>query len=82
MAPFLRLKFERLRRKLTQYELGNLTDIPQAHISYMELGRMIPTEEQLVRLSNALLITPPRVLMQECKIADPSPAPDDEKVGA
>ena len=82
MAPFLRLKYERLRRKLTQSDLGHLTGIPQYHISYMEMGRMNPTEEELVRLANALLISPPSVLLKECKIADPETeeSPDAELV--
>lgn len=84
MAPFLRLKYERLRRKLTQLDLAHLTGIPQPHISYMELGRMNPTEEQLVRLANALLISPPSVLMKPCLIADPEPEANDtpSEVGA
>ena len=82
MAPFLRLKFERIRRHLSQDQLGRKTGIRQSDISAMERGRLNPTEDELARLANALLINPPSVLLKEIPIRDPEPENhEEEKVG-
>jgi transcriptional regulator with XRE-family HTH domain len=83
--PFLRLRFERYRRNLTQAQLGRKAGIPYSHICWMETGRMIPTEKELARLADVLLVSPPEILMREVAIADPESEPEPrvtaDKVG-
>ena len=50
----LYLEFARRQRRWSQDYVGQLTRIPQAFISLMELGRGIPTDEQRRRLAVAL----------------------------
>jgi transcriptional regulator with XRE-family HTH domain len=78
VAPFLRLKFERIKRNLSQQDLANKTGIPQPTISDIERRRINPTEQELFQLANALLISPPGVLMRECSIQDPAPEHPEE----
>lgn len=70
----LRLTYERIRRHWSQSELGRRSSIRQQDISLIETGRLIPTEEQLLRLANALLITPPAVLLAPTVLADEAEA--------
>lgn len=70
----LRLTYERIRRHWSQTELGRRARIRQQDISLIEIGRLIPTEEQLLRLANALAITPPSVLMKPTVLVDESEA--------
>ena len=59
----LRLEYERRIRRWSQVKLAEKSRIPQKDISLIERGRLIPTEQQLVNLANALKITPASVLM-------------------
>ena len=78
--PFLRLRYERYRCKLTQEALANKAGLHRNFIINFESGRMIPTPEELFRLANVLLVSPPEILMREVKIPDPSPEPEEEPV--
>lgn len=72
--PIFRLHLERLKRRWTQAELGRRAGIRQSDISAIERGRLNPTEDELLRLANALAITPPSVLMKETVLADEAAA--------
>jgi transcriptional regulator with XRE-family HTH domain len=54
----LHVEFARRQKRWSQETLGQLTDIPQAFISLMELGRGIPTPAQAQRLADVLGVTP------------------------
>jgi transcriptional regulator with XRE-family HTH domain len=84
VAPFLRLKYERLRRQLSQFDLATKANIPRPYISHFEKGRMTPTEDELFRLANVLLVSPPSILLKPCVLADPEPEENNEpkEVGA
>jgi transcriptional regulator with XRE-family HTH domain len=62
---FLRLKFERLKRDLTQEYVARATDISMREYCLIEQGRCTPTEDQLDRLGRRFLITPASVLLKE-----------------
>jgi len=49
-----RMKILRMVRGLTQVGLGELTDIPANYISYMECGKVYPSEELEATIRAAL----------------------------
>jgi transcriptional regulator with XRE-family HTH domain len=49
-----KLKFWRRRRGLSQLALAGRADISQRHLSFMELGRAVPSREMVLRLAAAL----------------------------
>lgn len=63
-----RLRFERIKRGWTQRQLGDLARVRQVDVSFIETGRLRPTEEQLRRLARALGISPPDVLLRPVKV--------------
>ena len=52
------LKILRLKRKQTQWELGQAAQITNYKISQFECGRLEPTPEELQRLAEALETSP------------------------
>lgn len=58
-----RLAAIRKERKLTQEKLAELTDLANNYISNIENNRSIPSLETLVKLCNALEITPNDLLL-------------------
>jgi transcriptional regulator with XRE-family HTH domain len=59
-----RAEFERRKRGLTQHQLADLTGVPQTYISLLERGRLVPTEQELVSLSEVLEVSPPSALLK------------------
>ena len=49
-----RLKYERLKKGLSQSDLSNLTNITRAAISEYELNNIIPTKETLLKINSVL----------------------------
>lgn len=70
----LRIKYERIKRHWTQHELARRSGIRIEPLGLIENGRLQPTEEQLLRLANALKITPPEVLLKPTVLADEAAA--------
>ncbi len=66
----LRLKFERLKRDLSQGEIAILVGITQPMVSLCEQGRLRLTPDQLDRIAQVLGISPPEVLMREVLVLD------------
>jgi transcriptional regulator with XRE-family HTH domain len=52
----LRLRWWRERRGLSQLELANSAEVSQRHISFIELGRTVPSREMVLRLAVALAV--------------------------
>src|SRR5262249_47454428 len=71
--PYLRARAERHLRGWRQEDVARRTGIPQANVSAIETGRLNPTRDELERLAEAFLISPPEVLLKPCSIADPEP---------
>ena len=69
-VPIIRLHYERIKRRWTQAELGRRAGIRQTDVSAIERGRLNPTDDELLRLANALLISPPSVLMKPTSLPD------------
>lgn len=67
MTPTLR--DARLRRKLTQDDLAAKSGVDQTHISSIEIGRRVPSDDVKERLAKALGIAPSRIRF-------PEPEPD------
>lgn len=57
-----RIKEERLKRNLTQEELGKLIGVSKVAISHYERGEEQPKMEKLVKLSEVLNLTPNYIL--------------------
>jgi len=55
------IKFFRLLRGLSQFQLSLEAKIPSYRLSILENGRDEPTEEELARLASALEATPERL---------------------
>jgi transcriptional regulator with XRE-family HTH domain len=56
------LKFERMNRGLRQRDLARKSGVSRHNLSQMENGRLVPTADELARLSSVLGI-PADVLM-------------------
>jgi len=61
----LRIKAERLRRGWTQLQLAVLTRLQTTEISRIENGRFRPYPGQMLRLCNALELTPEELLEED-----------------
>jgi transcriptional regulator with XRE-family HTH domain len=55
------LRQARLRRKLTQDDLAAKSGVDQTHISSIEIGRRVPSDDVKERLAKALGIAPSRI---------------------
>ena len=66
MSPrtIFRIHYERIQKRLSQKELARRARMRQQDLSLMEQGRYLPTPDELFRLSQVLLITPPEVLLK------------------
>lgn len=62
----LRVRFERTNKRLTQTQVAVAAHIPQPALSLIELGRLIPTPEQLERLGAVFGVKPEDLL---CDVA-------------
>lgn len=59
-----RLKFERVRRGVSQQVLARIADMHQPEIAQIERGRLTPTTQQLARLGDALEVPPDELLVE------------------
>lgn len=57
-----RMKAARLRRRLTQSELGKRTGLTAAEIGCLERGRFFPAPRQATRLARVLKLKPEQLL--------------------
>jgi len=74
-APFfrrqyLRAKFERHQRGWRQIDVARKTGIPQATVSAIESGRLIPTEDELGRLAHVFGVNPAALLLKPVALSD------------
>src|SRR5947208_8796126 len=72
--PFLRLRYERLARRLSLDKAGRLSGMTSAEVSLIENGRLVPSAQQLEKLAKAFHV-PANVLLKPVSIHD-----DPEKV--
>ena len=70
MPPFLRARYERLARHLTQAQLATLTGLHSSEVSLIENGRLVPSPQQLDKLAKVFGITPASVLLKPVSIKD------------
>lgn len=56
------LEFLRRCHSWSQGQLGQAAQIDQKLISWIELGRLVPTDDELTRLGRALEISPDKLL--------------------
>ena len=57
-----RVKFHRLRNKISQEELADLAQISRVHISYLERGDRIPSLDSFIKIANALNVSADELL--------------------
>jgi transcriptional regulator with XRE-family HTH domain len=60
----LRLRFERLKKGISQVDLADMTGVHQSSISDFEIGERIPSEVQLEVIARVLDVAPARILLQ------------------
>jgi transcriptional regulator with XRE-family HTH domain len=65
----LRLKYERLQRRMSQSGVGAAARIHQPTVTLIENGRLIPTPAQLQRLANVFGL-PPEALLKPIEIVE------------
>ena len=70
-APDRRITFERQRRRLTQRRVGTLVPefggqrrLFQTEISLIEMGRLIPRQQDLLALGRLFNVFPPEKLLE------------------
>ena len=54
----LNIKFVRMLRGKSQFQISLLTEIPSYRLSVIENGKVVPTEGELKRLAAVLQTTP------------------------
>lgn len=69
----LRIRFERIRRGWTQRQLSRLARVTQSDISLIEIGRLLPTQDELGRLALALDVATPADLLRDVVAVEPGP---------
>lgn len=57
-----RVKFHRLRNKISQDELADLAHISRVRISYLERGERIPSLDSFINIANALNVSADELL--------------------
>lgn len=57
-----RVKYHRLRNKMSQEDLADRVQMSRVHISYLERGERIPSMESFVNLANALNVSADELL--------------------
>ena len=57
-----RVKYHRLRNKISQEELADLAQVSRVHISYLERGERIPSMESFINIANALNVSADELL--------------------
>ena len=62
-----RVKYHRLRNKISQEELADLAQVSRVHISYLERGERIPSMESFINIANALNVTSDDLLLDNLK---------------
>jgi transcriptional regulator with XRE-family HTH domain len=77
----IRLKFERVNRRISQETLALATKLPQPIISLIEIGTWNPTPDQLAALGRALGIAPPELLLQEVVLPTAGTRPTEQRQG-
>ena len=55
------IKFFRLLRGMSQFQLSLETQIPSYRLSILEHDKDVPTEDELARLASALEVTPEKL---------------------
>jgi transcriptional regulator with XRE-family HTH domain len=70
-----RVKFERLSKGWSQEELARRSGVRVEPLGLIEKGLLTPTEDQLLKLANALWITPPSVLLKPTVLKDEDDEP-------
>jgi transcriptional regulator with XRE-family HTH domain len=69
-----RLRYERIRRQLSQVTVAHATKIPRSFLSYAENGRFNLTDEQLARLAKLFDVENPDDLLKQVALL-PVPEP-------
>ena len=64
-----RVKYHRIRNKLSQEELADLAKVSRVYISYLERGERIPSMESFVNIANALNVSADELLADNLLVA-------------
>lgn len=56
--PLTKIKLFRLKKGLLQWDLAQRVGVGESHFSKIETGRVIPSPEVLVRIADALGVSP------------------------
>ena len=67
----LRFHYERLVRRIGQKKFAEMTGINSVYLGLMEHGRMTPNEDELTRMSHALRVYPPSILLKPVLVEPP-----------
>ena len=86
MSNYIRLTYERNKRRWSQEKVGQLMQLLGGHhraltifeISNIERGRLIPNAEELAALGRVFKISPATVLLKPVKVVDPEPEEEPE----
>lgn len=77
----VRIKFERLHRRLSQSSLATAAGIDASDYAQIELGRFIPRPVVLARLAEVLGLSPDVELLRPVEICRPEERPRDATTG-
>ena len=66
----LRARFERLNQRLSIRAVARAARLSEPVVCLIELGRLVPTDDELTRIANALGLNPPSLLLT---LVEPQP---------
>lgn len=73
----LRMKFERIKRGITQDGLGFTCGVSQGLISGFENGKFKPLPDHLEKIAQALSVSPASILLKPVTILESEVEPND-----
>ena len=57
-----RIRFNRIKNKMSQEQLAELANISSVHIGYIERGERLPSLETIINIANALTVSADELL--------------------
>ena len=72
-----RIRFNRIKNKMSQEQLAELANISSVHIGYIERGDRLPSLETIINIANALTVSADELLAGSLIVSSTQREQDD-----
>lgn len=72
-----RIRFNRIKNKMSQEQLAELANISSVHIGYIERGERLPSLETIINIANALTVSADELLAGSLIVSSTQREQDD-----